>query len=219
MPSIHGEGSLAGTIDGTNPTAGRTRQDNLPTTTIDGDFTEAHKKALEQIDRVGATIDFIKISGGACYTGKSHLSNGRQCISFTKFVITFKQMVFRSVAKAPAQTDAVNQVESIFKELRPGEEHPEYITVFNELVFDTLLAACDEEALNIVLRYTNSDDKAQIEKRDGRRAFFALMQTYDPVSTNAGNNAKAKLEIFRFKQDKDTIQDQITNVSVLVQNL
>jgi hypothetical protein len=56
-------------------------------------------------------------------------------------------------------------------------------------------------------------------KKDGRRALFALMQTYSPVSTNAGNNAKAKLESTRFLLDKATINQQITdfhvNVSVL----
>jgi hypothetical protein len=36
------------------------------------------------------------------------------------------------------------------------------------------------------------------------------MQTYSPVSTNAGNNAKAKLESTRFRQDKNAINQQIT---------
>ena len=79
--------------------------------------------------------------------------------------------------------------------------------------------ACDEEALNIVLRYERSDNGQQEIKKDGRRALFALMQTYSPVSTNAGNNAKAKLESTRFQQDKNTINQQITdfyvNVAVL----
>jgi len=47
----------------------------------------------------------------------------------------------------------------------------------------------------------------------------ALMQTYSPVSTNAGNNARAKLESTRFVLDKATINQQIidfhVNVSVL----
>jgi hypothetical protein len=57
-----------------------------------------------------------------------------------------------------------------------------------------------------VLRYERSDNGSQQQlKKDGRRALFALMQTYSPVSTtNAGNNAKAKLETTRFKQDKNT---------------
>jgi hypothetical protein len=79
--------------------------------------------------------------------------------------------------------------------------------------------ACDEEALNIVLRYERSDNGQQQMKKDGRRALFALMQTYSPVSTNAGNNAKAKLESTRFQQDKNAINQQITdfyiNVAVL----
>jgi hypothetical protein len=45
------------------------------------------------------------------------------------------------------------------------------------------------------------------------------MQTYSPVSTNAGNNRKAKLEAICFKQDKSTINQQINdfyiNVAVL----
>ena len=42
------------------------------------------------------------------------------------------------------------------------------------------------------------------------------MQTYSPVSTNAGNNAKAKLEATRFKQDKNMIYKQITNFYINV---
>jgi hypothetical protein len=53
-------------------------------------------------------------------------------------------------------------------------------------------------------------------KKDGRRALFALMQTYSPVSTNAGNNAEAKLESTRFQQDKNTIDQQITDFYINV---
>jgi hypothetical protein len=45
------------------------------------------------------------------------------------------------------------------------------------------------------------------------------MQTYAPVSTNASNLVKAKLEQFRFKQNKDAIQDQITEFYILIQKL
>jgi hypothetical protein len=37
--------------------------------------------------------------------------------------------------------------------------------------------ACDEETLNIVLRYERSDNGQQEVKKDGRRALFALIQT------------------------------------------
>ena len=94
--------------------------------------------------------------------------------------------------------NAVNLTEAIFYELRPGDVSTEYVTEFNQLIFNILMNACDEEALNIVLRYERSDNGQQQVKKDGRRALFALMQTYSPVSTNAGNNAKAKLEAIRF---------------------
>ena len=42
------------------------------------------------------------------------------------------------------------------------------------------------------------------------------MQTYSPVSTNAANNAKSKLESTRFKQDKSTINQQITDFYINV---
>jgi hypothetical protein len=42
------------------------------------------------------------------------------------------------------------------------------------------------------------------------------MQTYSPVSTNAGNNAKAKLEAIRFQQDKSMINQQITDFYINV---
>jgi hypothetical protein len=115
--------------------------------------------------------------------------------------------------------NAVNLTEAIFYELRPGGVSTEYVTEFNQLIFNILMNACDEEALNIVLRYERSDNGQQQVKKDGRRVLFALMQTYSPVSTNAGNNAEAKLVAIRFQQDKSTINQQITdfyiNVAVL----
>jgi hypothetical protein len=83
--------------------------------------------------------------------------------------------------------NAVNLTEAIFYELRPGDVSTEYVTEYNQLIFNILINACDEEALNIVLRYERSDNGQQQVKRDGRRALFALMQTYSPVSTNADN--------------------------------
>jgi hypothetical protein len=79
--------------------------------------------------------------------------------------------------------NAVNLTEAIFYELRPGDDSTEYITEFNQLVFNILMNACDEEALNIVLRYERSDNGQQQVKKDGRRALFALMQTYSPILT------------------------------------
>ena len=148
-----------------------------------------------------------------------YLANGRSCVSFTKFLINFRSVIFRAIAGLPPAMNAVNLTEAIFYELRPGDVSTEYVTEFNQLVFNILMNACDEEALNIVLRYERSDNGQQQVKKDGRRALFALMQTYSPVSTNAGNNAKAKLESTRFQQDKNTVNQQITdfyiNVAVL----
>jgi hypothetical protein len=42
------------------------------------------------------------------------------------------------------------------------------------------------------------------------------MQTFSAVSTNAGNNAKTKLEAIRFQQDKSTINQQITDFYINV---
>lgn len=163
-------------------------------------------------------MDFIKISGGT-FTGSMFKANGASCMSFTKFLINFKAVVFRSIAGLPSAMSAVNLTEAIFHELRPGDVSTGYVTEYNQLVFNILMAACDEEALNIVLRYQHSADGQQELKMDGRRALFALMQTYQPVSTNAGNNAKLTLERTRFKQNKGTINQQITdfyiNVAVL----
>jgi hypothetical protein len=84
--------------------------------------------------------------------------------------------------------NAVNLTEAILYELRPGDVSTEYVTEYNpQLIFTIMINACDEEALNIVLRYERSDNGQQQVKRDGRRALFALMQTYSPVSTNADN--------------------------------
>jgi hypothetical protein len=142
-----------------------------------------------------------------------YLANGRSCVSFTKFLINFRSVVFRAIAGLPPAINAVNLTEAIFYELRPGDVSTEYVTEFNQLIFDILMNACNEEALNIVLRYERSDNGQQQVKKDGRRALFALMQTYSPVSTNAGNNAKAKLEVTRFKQDKSTINQQTSPTS------
>jgi hypothetical protein len=54
-------------------------------------------------------------------------------------------------------------------ELRPGDVSTEYVTEFNQLSFNILMMmnACDEEVLNIVLRYERSDNGQQQVKKDG----------------------------------------------------
>jgi hypothetical protein len=203
--------SLPGSIDGTiEMTASRVRQDNLPTATSRGEFSDAHHRVLTSLDTISSTVDLIKITGGA-FSGKPLMANGKSSVSFTKFSINLKSVCRRSVNACPAQIEAGMHILNIFKEFSADQELPDFITSLNEHVFDILLNSCDGEALNIILRYRYSDHDPLEEKKDGRRALFALLQTYEPVSTNAGNNAKAKLENFRFKLDKNTIQDEITS--------
>ena len=146
-------------------------------------MTAANRVHFDKIDSIQATIDFIRINGGP-FTRKMYLANGRSCVSFTKFLINFRAVVFRAIAGLPPVMNAVNLTEAIFYELRPGDVSTEYVTEFNQLIFNILMAACDEEALNIVLRYERSDNSQQQVKKDGRRALFAFMQTYSPVSVN-----------------------------------
>jgi hypothetical protein len=75
--------------------------------------------------------------------------------------INFRYVIFRAIAGLPAAMDAVSLTEAIFYELRPGDVNTEYVTEFNQLVFNVLMNACDEEALNIVLRYERSDNGQQ----------------------------------------------------------
>jgi hypothetical protein len=196
----------------------RTRQDNWATLTVEGTFTDVHRRYLESIDLIQPAKDFFKINGDF-FTGKKLTVNGRTTISFAKFLHNLDSIVFRIAANCPVQIDAATHTESIVKELRPGEETPQFITVFNQLVFNILLKVTCAEAKKIVLKYEYSDESQQTFKKDGRRALFALIQTYAPRPTNAGNLAKAKLDRFRFKQNKDTIQDQITEFYILLQKL
>jgi hypothetical protein len=131
--------------------ATRTRQDNWATLTVEGIFTEVHRRHLDRIDLIQPTMDFVKINAGS-FTGKQSTINGRTTVSFAKFLHNFKSIVYRIAANCPVQIDAVTHTESIVNELRPGEETPQFITVFNQLVFNILLNASDEEAMNIVLQ-------------------------------------------------------------------
>ena len=184
--------SLPETLDGANvQLTAQTRQDDWPTNTTDGEFSSQHRVLLDKVDTIQATIDFIKITGGA-FTGKLYLANGRACVSFTKFLINFRAVVFRAIAGLPSTMNAASLTEAIFYELRPGDVNTTYVTEFNQLVFDILMNACDEEALNIVLRYERSNNGSQQVKKDGRRALFALMQTYSPVSNECWQQCKGQ---------------------------
>jgi hypothetical protein len=215
-------GSLPASLDEAAPAqiVARTRQDNMSTVTIYGEFTEPHRRLLERIDTIQATVDFVKMSG-TCFTGRqqSSTSTSRTNVSFTKFLLNIQACTSRVLLACPAQTHAQEHADNIFRELLPGEDAPEFVTLFNQLVFSILVNCCDEEALQIVLRFKNDQTSPSISKRDGRRALFALMQTYEPVSTNAGNNAKTKLENFRFTLDKTMVHTQITDFHILVQGL
>jgi maltooligosyltrehalose synthase len=54
-----------------------------------------------------------------------------------------------------------------------------------------------------------------IKRRDERRAFFRLLQTYMPVSSNSGNLIESKLEAFMLDFNKSTIIPQITSFNRL----
>jgi hypothetical protein len=94
------DASLPETLDGANVHNARTRQDNWPTITTDGNLSVAHRALFDKIDTIQATIDFIRMTGGPI-TGKMYLANGRSCISFTKFLINFRSIVFRAIAGLP----------------------------------------------------------------------------------------------------------------------
>jgi hypothetical protein len=59
----------------------------------------------------------------------------------------------QSLAGLPPAMNVVNLTEAIFYKLRPGDVSTEYVTEFNQLIFNILMNACDAEALNIVLRF------------------------------------------------------------------
>ena len=149
--------SLSETLDGANvQLTARTRQDNWPTITTDGVFSDPHRILFDKIDTIQATIDFIRITGGD-FTGKLYLASGRSCVLFTKFLINFRAVVFRAIAgHRPLFSNW--HCEPDRSHLRPGDVSMEYVTEFNQLVFDIPMNACDEEALNIVLRYERSDN-------------------------------------------------------------
>ncbi len=215
-------GSLPASLDEAAPAqiVARTRQDNMSTVTVYGEFTDPHRRLLERIDTIQATVDFVKMSG-TCFTGRqqSSTSTSRTNVSFTKFLLNIQACTSRVLLACPAQTHAQEHADNIFRELLPGEDAPEFVTLFNQLVFSILVNCCDEEALQIVLRFKNDQTSPSISKKDGRRALFALMQTYAPVSTNAGKNVKLKLERLRFGQDKVLIHDQITEFHILIQSI
>ena len=131
---------LPDVLDGPNVHNARTRQDNWPTITTDSQMTPAHRVLFDKVDSIqAATIDFIRITGGPFITGKMYLADGRPCVSFTKFLINFRSVIFRAIAGLPPAMNAVNLTEAIFYELRPGDVSTEYVTEFNQLIFN-----CDE---------------------------------------------------------------------------
>jgi hypothetical protein len=102
-------------------------------------MTPAHRVLFDKIDSILATIDFIRITGEP-FTGKMYLANGRACVTFTKFLINFRSVIFRAIAGLPPGMNAVNlTTEASFYELRPGDVSTEYVTVYNQLIFNILI--------------------------------------------------------------------------------
>ena len=154
--------SLPGAIA---PTAARTRQDNWPTHTVDATFASVpHRDAFDAIDVIKVITYFSKITGGA-FTGKAISDTGRSNISFKRFLIILRSIIKRAVLSLPRALDAVNLTKAIFTELQAGEEPPEYVTEYNQLVFNILQQVCDDEALSIVLRYKYTDRTAPALER------------------------------------------------------
>jgi hypothetical protein len=98
-------------------------------------MTPAHRVLFDKIDSIQATIDFIRITGGP-FTGKMYLANGRSCVTFTKFLINSRSVIFRAIAGLPPGMNAVNLTEAIFYELRPGDVSTEYVTEYDQIIFN-----------------------------------------------------------------------------------
>ena len=105
------DANLPDLLDGPNVHNARTRQDNWQTVTTDSQMTPAHRVLFDKVDSIQATIDFIRITGGP-FTGKMYLADGRPCVSFTKFLINFRSVIFRAIAGLPVAINAVNLTET-----------------------------------------------------------------------------------------------------------
>lgn len=165
-------------------------------------------QAINQLDILKLCAPWIKLYGQ--FRGNS-VDSG---IGAKKFVTKFQELL-RNTFKTINGADP----DAILKEHRQSDNDiPAFSKEVNETIFDILSDICEGEAYDIIAPYTISDDDNAIP-RDGRRAFFALMREYFPVSANCCKTAEAELRDFRFTTVKDQSTAYRTKFRKLVSDL
>jgi hypothetical protein len=93
-------------------------------------------------------------------------------------------------------------VDDILKEHKISETIPAFSKEVNETIFEILSSVCEGEAYDIVDPYNRADDDTSIDQ-DGRRAYFALLREYFPISNNCCKVAESQLRDFKFSINKN----------------
>jgi hypothetical protein len=179
-------------------------------------MTAANLSSFVTLDVTKSVINHLKLLGG-CFKGFSSAGT----MTDIKFFTTLKNTMLELVKPIRGNVGAAI-VEDLFRELRDDDPFPIYPVEYNELLFKLLVQVTDEEALTSVMQFevsTDIDDDANTMKRDGRRAYFVLLQTHMPESINAANIVKKNLEQFVFGRSKDTIHTQRAIFTQMVYHL
>jgi len=162
----------------------KTRSDDIPTAVTPA--TAAQKVSIELLHALILAAPWVKCNGqfGEMVTAKN--------IAFKKFSDKFPEFFLRCCATV---TDISPLL--LFKEYYDFEEMPVFPTELNEFLYDMLSEVCNGNSYNEVSVYLRPDDGKAIRK-DGRRAWFALLRLHAPISIGESKEITAQLNDFQF---------------------
>ena len=106
----------------------------------------------------------------------------------------------------------------LFKEFNATEEVPDIPYEVNKLLYEFIIAVCNQHAYDIVQPFKNSTEP-NASSHDGRRAWLALLQEFAPKSYGETKIVLSKLQDFEFGTNKKTLKSSRTIFNDLIRDL
>ena len=202
--------SAPANIMATNPPKPKTRAAiDFPTVTTPADEDAA--TAILAINVLSTVSPWVKLYKQFCGPDASGAYSA-DFLTLEKFTDLFPDY-FKSTCRSISFDTNL-----LFKEYNATEEVPDIPYEVNKLLYEFIVAVCNQRAYDVVQPFKHSDE-TNASSHDGRRAWLALLQEFAPKSYGETKRVLSKLQDFEFGTNKKTLNSSRSVFNELIRDL
>ena len=202
--------SAPANIMATNPPKPKTRAAiDFPTVTTPADEDAA--TAILAINVLSTVSPWVKLYKQFCGPDASGAYSA-DFLTLEKFTDLFPDY-FKSTCRSISFDTNL-----LFKEYNATEEVPDIPYEVNKLLYEFIVAVCNQRAYDVVQPFKHSDE-TNASSHDGRRAWLALLQEFAPKSYGETKRVLSKLQEFEFGTNKKTLNSSRSVFNELIRDL